>query len=445
MNQDPREAIARILPEVRADLEDLVRIPSVSADPAASGPLRRSAEAVSALLTAAGLPDVEILQVEGGQPAVLGHRPGPAGAPTVLLYAHHDVQPPGDGRQWDTDPFEPVERDGRLFGRGAADDKAGVALHLAALRALRDQIGVGLTVLVEGEEEIGSPTLERLLDRYGDRLAADVIVLADSTNWRIGVPALTTSLRGGFNVVVEVRTLRHAVHNGVYGGPVPDALTTLARLLATLHDEHGDVAVGGLRRGVADPLDLTEERLREDAGMLDGVQLLGTGTLTARLWRRPAISVIGIDAPAVDDAAMTLLPGARAKLTVRVAPDDDVHAARDAVVAHLHAHAPWGAAVTVTPSKVVQPFTTRTDGPAHAAARAAMAEAWGTAPVEIGVGGSIQFVDVIARRFPDAEILITGVEDPDTRAHSANESLHLGEFARACLAEVLLLTRLAAP
>jgi len=443
--EDPREVIARILPGVRADLEDLVRIPSVSADPAASGSLRRSAEAVSTLLTAAGLADVEILQVEGGQPAVIGHRPGPEGAPTVLLYAHHDVQPPGDRRHWDTDAFEPVERDGRLFGRGAADDKAGVALHVAAVRALRDHLGVGLTVLVEGEEEIGSPTLERLLDRYADRLAADVMVLADSTNWRIGVPALTTSLRGGFNVVVEVRTLRHALHNGVYGGPVPDALTTLARLLATLHDEHGDVAIPGLGRGVADPLDLTEERLREDAGMLDGVQLLGTGTLTARLWRRPAISVIGIDAPAVDDAAMTLVPSARAKITVRVAPGDDAHAARDALVAHLETHAPWGAAVTVTASKVVQPFTTRTDGPAHAAARAAMADAWGTAPVEIGVGGSIQFVDMIARRFPDAEILITGVEDPDTRAHGANESLHLGEFARACLAEVLLLTRLAAP
>jgi acetylornithine deacetylase/succinyl-diaminopimelate desuccinylase-like protein len=441
---DLREAVTRILPGIRADLEDLVRIPSVSADPAAAGAVRRSAEAVAALLTAAGLPEVEVLQVEGGQPAVLGRRPAPVGAPTVLLYAHHDVQPAGDQRQWDTDAFEPVERGGRLFGRGTADDKAGIALHLAALRVLGDDLPVGVTVLVEGEEEIGSPSLERLLDRYGERLAADVMVLADSTNWRIGVPALTTSLRGGFNVVVEVRTLRHAVHNGVYGGPVPDALTALARLLATLHDERGDVAVAGLRRGAADPLDLTEDRLREDAGMLDGVHLLGTGTLTARLWRHPAISVIGIDAPAVDTAAMTLAPAARAKLTVRVAPGDDAHAARDAVIAHLHAHAPWGAAVTATPSTVVQPTATRTDGPAHAAARAAMTEAWGTAPVDIGVGGSIEFVNVIARRFPDAEILITGVEDPDTRAHAANESLHLGEFAHACLAEVLLLTRLSA-
>src|SRR5690348_12713777 len=186
---DPREAIARILPGVRADLEDLVRIPSVSADPAASGSLRRSAEAVSALLSAAGLPDVELLQVEGGQPAVHGHRPGPAGAPTVLLYAHHDVQPPGDRRHWDTDPFEPVERDGRLFGRGAADDKAGIALHLAALRALGDGLRVGVTVLVDGEEEIGSPTLGWILDEHRDRLAADVVVIADSTNWRVRVPA----------------------------------------------------------------------------------------------------------------------------------------------------------------------------------------------------------------------------------------------------------------
>ena len=441
---DLREAVARILPGIRADLEDLIRIPSVSADPAASSSVRRSAEAVSALLTGAGLPDVEVLQVEGGQPAVLGHRPGPVGAPTVLLYAHHDVQPAGNRSDWDTDAFEPVQRGERLFGRGAADDKAGIALHLAALRVFGDHLPVGVTVLVEGEEEIGSPTLEGLLDRCGDRLAADVIVLADSTNWRIGVPALTTSLRGGFNAVVEVRTLRHAVHNGVYGGPVPDALTALARLLATLHDERGDVAVAGLRCGVADPLDLTEARLREDAGMLDGVQVLGTGTLTARLWRRPAISVIGIDAPAVDTATMTLQPGARAKLTVRVAPGDDADAARDALIAHLHSRQPWGAAVTVAPSKVVQPLAIRTDGPAHAAARAAMTEAWGTAPVDIGVGGSIQFVSVIARRFPDAEILITGVEDPDTRAHGANESLHLGEFARACLAEVLLLARLAA-
>ena len=433
------------MPGIRADLESLVRIPSVSADPAAVDAMRRSADAVAALFAAAGLERVEVVQVDGGQPAVLGHRRAPAGAPTVLLYAHHDVQPVGDLADWDTDPFEPVERDGRLFARGAADDKAGIALHLAALRALGNDLRVGVTVLIEGEEELGSPTLDRLLDRYGDRLPADVIVLADSTNWRIGVPALTTSLRGGLNVVVEVRTLRHAVHNGVYGGPVPDALTALARLLATLHDERGDVAVAGLARGPADPLDLTEARLRADAGLLDGVQLLGTGALTSRMWTGPAISVIGVDAPAVDTAAMTLVPRARAKITLRVAPGDDAEAAGAALAAHLRAHAPWGAAVTVHVGKSVQPIAVRTDGPAYAAARAALTEAWGAPAVDIGVGGSIDFVGVVAHRFPDAEILISGVEDPDTRAHGANESLHLAEFERACLAEALLLAKLSPP
>ena len=437
-----RGALARLLPSVRADLERLVRIPSVSADPSAASQLRASADEVAAQLGAAGLADVEVLKVEGGKPAVLGHRPGPVGAPTVLLYAHHDVQPPGDRALWDTDPFEPVERNGRLFARGAADDKAGIALHCAALRCLGDDLRVGVTVLVEGEEEIGSPMLPMFLDTYRDRLAADVIVLADSTNWRIGVPGLTTTLRGGLNVVVEVRTLKHAVHNGVYGGPVPDALTALSRLLATLHDEQGDVAVVGLSRGSADPLDLTEDQLRSDAGVLDGVRLLGTGTLTSRLWTSPAIAVIGIDAPSVAEAPMTLAPSARAKLTLRVGPGDDADAARDALVAHLTSHSPWGASVTVTAGRPIQPFVAVTTGAAYAAAEDAFTKAWGTAPVKIGVGGSIGFVGPFAQAFPRAEILITGVEDPDTRAHGANESLHLADFERACLAEALLLARL---
>jgi acetylornithine deacetylase/succinyl-diaminopimelate desuccinylase-like protein len=438
-----RGALARILPSVRADLERLVRIPSVSADPSAAAELQASAEEVAALLGGAGLTDVEVLQVEGGKPAVLGHRPGSVGAPTVLLYAHHDVQPAGDPGLWDTDPFEPVERDGRLFARGAADDKAGVILHCAALRCLSDDLRVGVTVLIEGEEEIGSPTLPVFLDTYRDRLAADVIVLADSTNWRIGAPALTTTLRGGLNVVVEVQTLKHAVHNGVYGGPVPDALTALARLLATLHDEQGDVAVAGLARGSAAPLDLTEDQLRGDAGMLDGVQLIGTGTLTSRLWTSPAIAVIGIDAPSVAEAPMTLAASARAKLTLRVGPGDDADAASDALVAHLASHSPWGARVTVTAGRTVQPFAAVTSGAAYAVAETAFTEAWGIAPVKIGVGGSIGFVGPFAQAFPGAEILITGVEDPDTRAHGANESLQLADFERACLAEALLLARLA--
>lgn len=438
-----RAAVERELPAVRADLERLIRIPSVSADPSAVGEVRRCAEEVADLLRGAGLTGVEILTVADGQPAVVGHRAGPPGAPTVLLYAHHDVQPTGRREDWHSEPFEPVERDGRLYARGAADDKAGIAVHLAALRAHGDELPVGVTVLVEGEEEVGSPTLADFLRAYRDRLHADVLVLADATNWAVGVPALTVSLRGLVDCVVEVATLDHAVHSGMYGGPVPDALTCLCRLLATLHDERGDVAIPRLTTGPADPLDLTEERLRAEAGVLDGVRLLGEGSLTERLWTRPAVSVIGIDAPTVAGAANTLVPVARAKVSLRVAPGQDVAAAQAALTAHLQEHAPWGARVRVTPGTTGEPFGVRAQGGAYDVARAAFADAWGAPAVDTGCGGSIPFVAAFAEVLPDAAILVTGVEDPDTRAHGANESLHLGELARACLAETLLLARLA--
>jgi acetylornithine deacetylase/succinyl-diaminopimelate desuccinylase-like protein len=437
------DALRQVLPSVRADLERLVRIPSVSADPDATQHVRASADSAAKMLREAGLPEVEVVTAEGSRPAVLGHRAAPPGAPTVLLYAHHDVQPPGEAAKWDSGPFEPAERDGRLYGRGAADDKAGVAVHLAALRAHGDQLPVGVTVLLEGEEEIGSPALPGFLRAFRDSLAADVVVFADAVNWTADVPALTTSLRGGTVVVVEVQTLDHGVHSGLYGGPVPDALTALCRMLASLHDEHGNVAVPGLTHGDADPLDLTEAHFRAEAGVLDGVRLIGTGGLTARLWAGPAVAVTGIDAPSVPAASNTLVPVARAKVSMRVAPGDDVAAARDALVAHLEAHAPWGARVSVQPGAVAAPFTARSDGRAYRCARSALHEAWGTAAVDAGLGGSIPFVTAYAGLFPDAEILITGVEDPGARAHGCNESLHLATFERACLAEALLLGHLA--
>jgi acetylornithine deacetylase/succinyl-diaminopimelate desuccinylase-like protein len=378
----------------------------------------------------------------------------------VLLYAHHDVQPPGEAADWDSDPFEPAERDGRLYGRGTADDKAGVAVHLAALRAHADALPVGVTVLVEGEEEIGSPALPGFLDAFSGALRADVVVFADAGNWTEDIPALTTSLRGGTSVVVEVRTLRHGVHSGMYGGPAPDALTALCRMLASLHDERGAVAVPGLTHGSAgsfspggthppgpplgsDPPDLTEEEFRAEAGMLDGVRLTGTGGLTARLWAGPAIAVIGIDAPSVAAASNTLIPVARAKVSMRIAPGDDAAAACAALAAHLTAHAPWGAQVSVQPGALAAPFTAPVGGRAYTCARSALGEAWGRPAVDAGAGGSIPFVTAYAGLFPDAEILITGVEDPGTRAHGSNESLHLATFERACLAEALLLRNLA--
>jgi acetylornithine deacetylase/succinyl-diaminopimelate desuccinylase-like protein len=430
------------LPSVRSDLERLVRIPSVSADPAAAPQVQASAGEVATLLGQAGLPEVDVLTVDGGQPAVIGRRPAPDGAPTVLLYAHHDVQPTGAPEGWDSDPFEPTERDGRLYGRGVADDKAGIAAHLAALRAHGDQLPVGVTVLVEGEEEIGSPTLERFLADYRERLRADVVVFADAANWTVDVPSLTTSLRGAAPVIVEVRALEHAVHSGMYGGPVPDALTALCRLLATLHDDQGNVAVAGLAGGQADPLDLTEAQFRDDAAVLDGVRLIGTGGLTERLWARPSITVIGIDAPSVAKASNTLVPAARAKISLRVAPGDDSTKTSAALAAHLEAHAPWGVHVTVHRQATAAPYRAPGGGPAYQAARWALGEAFGSPAVDVGAGGSIPFVTGYADLFPKAEILISGVEDPDTRAHGANESLHLGMFERACLAETLLLHRL---
>ncbi|WP_434744088.1 dipeptidase [Micromonospora sp. SH-82] len=437
-----RAAVERELPGVRADLERLVRIPGVAFDGFDHSHVERSADAVAELLRGCGL-QVRIVR-SGGQPAVIGTRPAPPGAPTVMLYAHHDVQPVGDRARWESDPFEPVERDGRLYGRGAADDKAGIMAHVAALRAFGDALPVGVVLFVEGEEEYGSESLERLLAEHRDLLAADVIVIADSVNWDVGVPALTTSLRGIVNCFVEIRTLDQAVHSGMFGGAVPDALTTLVRLLATLHDDAGDVAVEGLSVGAGAAVDYPQERFRAEAGLVDGVQLIGTGRITDRIWTRPAVAVIGIDAPPTAEAPNALVPAARAKISVRLAPGDDPKRAYRALQEHLERHLPWGARLDVVAEHAGDPCAIDASGPAFDAARSAFRTAWdGTDAVDIGIGGSIPFIATFQEMFPQAAILVTGVEDPHSRAHGPNESLHLGEFARVCLAEALLLSRLA--
>ncbi|MFC0627571.1 dipeptidase [Kribbella deserti] len=441
-HEDLSAAIDRVLPSVRADLEDLIRIPSVSADPARAADVQRSAEATAALFEAEGF-TARIVRAGAGAPAVIAKKAAPAGAPTVLLYAHHDVQPTGEAAEWTSAPFEPTERDGRLYARGAADDKAGIAAHLAAVRALGNDLPVGVTVFVEGEEEIGSPTLLQLLDEYADELTADAIVIADSANFAIGQPALTISLRGLVDCYVEVRTLKHAVHSGLFGGVVPDALSALCRLLATLHTEAGDVAVDGLHAGRAADLDYPVDRLRAESGVLDQVRLIGTGSLVDRLWARPAIAVLAIDAPRVADASNTLVPVARAKVSLRIAPGDDAAKAMEALRTHLEQHAPWGAEVTVTDGDLGQPCAINANGPAYDAARSAFETAWGVAPVDMGMGGSIPFIAEFAETFPQAAILVTGVEDPDTRAHGIDEGLHLAEFTKVCLAEAQLLVNLA--
>ncbi|MFC7549608.1 dipeptidase [Plantactinospora sp. GCM10030261] len=445
MHDDLRQTVRQLMPQVRRDLADLVRIPSVSADPAAAGAVRRSAELTARLFDDAGAAEVEVLAgAAGGPPAVLAHYPAPPGRPTVLLYAHHDVQPAGDLAGWTSPPFEPVERDGRMYGRGTADDKAGVAAHLAALRAFRGRPPVGVTVLVEGEEEISSPNLTGFLRRYRDRLGADVVVLADSDNLRAGQPALTTTLRGMVSCVVEVRALRHGAHSGTYGGAAPDALTGLCRLLATLHDDRGEVRIDGLASWTAPTVEYPEDRFRAEAGVLDEARLIGDGSLAERIWARPAATVLAVDAPTVAGATNTLPPVARAKVGLRVAPGDDASSALRALTRHLREHAPWGLRVRVDEGDLVQPHVIEPRGAAFDAARVAYRAGYGADLVEIGGGGSIPIVGEFAAAFPAAAILVTSPgADPDSRPHSTDESLHLGNFERACLAEALLLAELA--
>jgi acetylornithine deacetylase/succinyl-diaminopimelate desuccinylase-like protein len=444
---DLKERVRDVLPGVRRDLEALVRIQSVSADPARADEVQRSAEAVRDLFAAEGF-EARITSAAGGRPAVIAtKRSGRPNATTVLLYAHHDVQPENDPADWDSPPFEPTERESpngrRLYARGAADDKAGIAAHLGALRTLGDDLPVDVVMFVEGEEEVGSESLPALLAQHRDDLRADVIVIADSGNWDIGVPALTTSLRGLVRLDVTVRTLTHGVHSGMWGGLVPDSLMTLARLIASCHDDQGNVTVAGLYAGPAADVEYPEERLRAESGAVPGLDWIGSGSTVERLWTKPALSVIGLTAPKAEGSSNTLVPEATARLSLRIAPGDSVANAQAALIRHLETHLPWGAQLTITPVDTGEPTQIDATGPAYDAARTAFTEAWdGTEPIDMGVGGSIPFIAEFLQAYPEASVLVTGVEDPDTRAHGANEGLHLAEFERVIHAEALLLQKL---
>lgn len=443
MHDDLRNRVSELFPQLQTTLADLVRIPSVSAPSYPPEPVRRSAEHIAELLGAAGCHDVQLLEHPGAHPAVFGQIPGPAGAPTILLYAHHDVQPPGPAEEWLTGPFEPFEKDGRLYGRGASDDKSGVIMHLGALGAFEGKPPVGVKVFIEGEEEVGSTHLEDFLESYASLLASDVIVIADAGVWRVGRPALFTSLRGVTACVVELRTLKSAVHSGGFGGAFPDALMALCRLLATLHDEQGNVAVPGLVAEESDPLDLTEQELRVAAGALDEVELIGSGGLTSRLFTKPAISVLAIDAPPIDQAINQLVPVARAKVSMRIAPGQNGPAAVAALRSHLEQNVPWGAQLTITDEGYGDAFKLETKGTVYDAFRQSMVEAWGVEAVEAGVGGSIPFVASFSERMKGAPILLIGAGDPSSSIHGPNESQDLGDLEKAVLAEAIALRLLA--
>ncbi|GII75290.1 dipeptidase [Sphaerisporangium rufum] len=432
-------AVATGMPQAVEELKRLVAIPSVAFPGHPEEPVLAAAALTEELLRSTGLPHVRQIPIEGSYPAIFAEAPAPPGAPTVLLYAHYDVQPPGDPALWRTPPFEPTLRDGELYGRGAADDKSGVLAHVLALRAFEGRFPVGIKVIIEGQEEYAGERLEEFVEKHPDLVRADAIVVADVGNPAVGDPAVTTSLRGLAAFTVEVRTLREAVHSGQFGGAAPDALATLIRMLSALHDENGDVQVPGLPRGVFLGEAPAEETFREFAGVLDGVALPGSGSVADRVWASYSITVTGLDVPTVREAVNAVHAVARARVTVRVPPGGDPVTAGDDVVEHLQRAAPWGAQVSVTDRVHGTGFLSDTGGRARAALNAAMTRAFGREPRDIGSGGSIPLVATLVRQFPAAEILLFGAEDDGSAVHAPNERLNVEELRRVATAEALFL------
>jgi Acetylornithine deacetylase/Succinyl-diaminopimelate desuccinylase and related deacylases len=441
-NEELRQVVQQVMPEALDNLRRLVQVPSIATDGYPRAAVEQSAQVTVDILSAAGLQQVRILDIPDGYPAVYGELPAPAGAPTVLLYAHHDVQPAGDPAEWVTPPFELTERDGRYYGRGAADDKSGIVTHAAVLRAFAGQLPVGIKVIVEGEEEFGS-SLGPYVQQHPDLFRADAIVVADMGNKATGEPTLTTTLRGSTSFVVEVRTLEGRVHSGMYGGPTPDALIALSRMLATLHNEHGNVAVPGLENHTWPVAEVSDENFRALAGVLPGVDLIGDGSLETRLWSSYSVNAVALDAPAVQGSSNVLLNVARARISLRVPPTDDPHQALSLLETHLRKVVPWHAQLTFSDYEYGAGFAMNPDGPVYAAAQQALSEAYGKEVSQIGSGGSIPLMSVLNQLYPNATVVLWGCEDPGAHVHAPNESVDAQELEHTILAETLFLNDLA--
>ncbi|MFE7418309.1 dipeptidase [Rhodococcus sp. NPDC057529] len=445
MSDEIRSRVAALMPTARDELAELVAMRSV-ADPRQFPPEEclRAAHWVEDAFAGAGIGQVELIETSDGSHAVVGHQPAPDGAPTVLLYCHYDVQPPGDENLWHTDPFTLTERDGRWYGRGAADCKGNIVMHLLALRALGTPFPVGIRIVAEGSEEMGTGGLENLVEARPELFDADMILVVDTGNAAVGRPTVTTTLRGIANVVVHVETLAGEVHSGMYGGPAPDALAALVRMLATLRDADGNTVVDGLESDQTWPgVDYPEAQFRTDAGVLDGVGLAGSASVADAVWARPALTILGIDCPPVVGSAAAIAPRASARLNLRVPPGMDPQRAQDALAAHLENAAPWNARVTVEREAVGSPFRATTDGPGYAALGAAMEEAFGTDLGTAGQGGSIPLCNVFSAVIPTAEIALIGVEEPRCLIHAPNESVDPSEIENLAVAEALFLQRFA--
>ena len=444
MHEDLKSAVAKDMPRLKVLLRELVRLETVSADGYDPTKLRAGAQEIVDIVEDAGFQSTQLLESSEGHPAIFAEIPAPEGAPTLLLYAHYDVQPPGPAEEWETGPFDPHEKDGRIYGRGASDDKSGVVMHLGAVAAHGDDLPVGVQLFLEGEEEAGSAGLPEILEKYSDLLHPDVIVIGDGGNWEVGIPALLTSLRGVVAVKIEVRTLKSAVHSGLFGGVVPDALMAMTRLLASLHDDEGNVAVEGLvSEEIEQSLEFPEELAIAQTGKLDGVAFIGEGSIASRLWTRPAISIVALDAPPVAEAINQLVPVSRAKVSMRIPPGQDTRAALQALKDHLAANVPWGSELTFIHEEAGEPTTLETDNWAVDAWKEAFHEGYGTETVEMGVGGSIPFIATFKELFPDAPILVLGAGDPTSAIHAPNESQDIGDLERATLSEAIAFRLLA--
>lgn len=439
------DRVNRLVPDLLVDLRELIAIPSVSAPgyPAAThAALRQAVEKVTRMLVAAGFDHVEKIELPDTAPVLFAEIPAPPGAPTVLMYSHYDVVPVGDESLWNTPPFQPTERDGAIYGRGAADTKSNIVALIGAVRAWDGRPPVGVKVVIEGMEEVGGGAFTTYPPQDPQRFAADVMIIGDLGNVRPGVPTLTVGLRGMANVIVEVRTLSSAKHSGQYGGAAPDALLTLMRALTSLHDDDGNVAVAGLLRHEWTGGGPDEAEFRDLAEALEGAPLLGTGTLGSRVWSGPAITVIGIDVPSVEGSLNAVSPYARAKLNVRVHPEQDPREAQAAVATHLREAMPFGIELTVHEEATGSGFAASSESPAYTAARAAWAQAWGVETMLAGAGGSIPLVASLAQAAPNADILLVGTTDGYSNIHGPNERVLIDEFVRTTVAEADLLGRL---
>ncbi|WP_235834833.1 M20/M25/M40 family metallo-hydrolase [Actinomadura logoneensis] len=443
------EARARALtPDLVAELERLAGIPSIAFPGHPPDEVLRAHDHVVRMLAEAGVRDVGAIRLPDTPPVITGSVPAPEGAPTVLLYAHYDVQPPGDEALWRSPPFTPTryEEDGAeaIRARGIADDKANLIAHLGAIRAWDGRPPVGVRIVFEGAEEWGSP-LDEYPAAHPEAFRADAMAIADMGNLRAGRPTLTVALRGVADVIVEVRTLEGAKHSGNFGGPAPDAMLALVRALASLHDDNGDVAVEGLRREPWTGPSLTDVEFSEAAGVEPGMPLLGTGTLGERLWSGPAITVTGVDAVPVDRAAGACVPYARAKINLRVHPGQPAGEARAALIRHLEAQRPFGIPLTV--SAAGEPgdgYRAGPDGPATRAMTEAMRAAYGTEPVRMAAGGAIPLVSSLHRAVPDAEVLLFGAQDGRCELHAPNERVLVSELENTVVAEALFFAEFAA-